>query len=902
MMEKIIPVGSWDFGMEPTSQIKVASTGLRGHDRRALLEKRAADHVFADMLDRLDLSGLSRGDIPIHAIAIGATEAYGPNRNGDGFNEAICMKQAHTFVGRPLSQYKQSEHNGARLYLNHKNKHPPTSYGYVKAAAYNPRMRRIELLMMGNGTKEAAERNGGLVLPDDVLEKLANEQLLPWSMACTTDPDYPILVKDRGYVPINQVKVGDEVWTHCGRWRPVTELRRRQYTGEVFEFQVNGLPLPLELTATHPMWAKKFASTTASAHKVETKRYFADPSAFEAQPADWIEAKDLSVGDRFFVRPLTSYPGYGRIASTDLALLMGYYLAEGSFLYNGEKAAATWFTCNIDDEAVRAIPAILGRLWPDVTVDIVPKENCQVAVSVQVNCTTFSEFLRKQLGRGCRSKLIPPEIFNAQEPVKLAFLSAWLDGDGWLDKKGIHWSTASQNLVLQGRDLLLSLGITASIGKIDHARCETSGYANSGVEYTLNVSHLDGWRFAEFSQKAANFAPPAKDRNKPGCLRRCQDGNYAMRIRDITSRFVSDVTVYNFEVADDESYSAGGLISHNCKIAYDVCSICNNQAPNRDAYCTSDTCIGDDGFQGLGCRYGLTKLAANGRQQYVENPDAMFFDFSKVTRPADRTAYGTRASYLEKAASEACVLGGAELAEQFSRENFPTAGLTLDPSLGVVDRGMKLAAILADMEQKFGQGPTSEDVATSRAFHPSLQPPLDLSGLGGAGAMKMAEGFRALADARVLLSLQDFIKAAAPADVSSDLVADGVASASRRLPGIYRRMLESGDLRSELHKHAAALAAAGQPTAAQRSLAIKLAGSRSCRWEAVQDRICRSALLGYGSPRLAEPCHEKTASDDAGELLARKFALYKLAFLASLPEDHELLLTARLCNLQNYVI
>lgn len=522
MMEKVIPVGSWDFGMEPTSQIKVASTGLRGHDRRLLLEKRAADHVFADMLDRLDLSGLGRGDIPIHAIAIGATEAYGPNRNGDGFKEAICIKQAHTFVGRPLSQYKQSEHNGARIYLNHKNKHPPTSYGYVKAAAYNPRMRRIELLMMGNGTKEAAERNGGLVLPDDVLEKLANEQLLPWSMAC--------------------------------------------------------------------------------------------------------------------------------------------------------------------------------------------------------------------------------------------------------------------------------------------------------------------------------------------------------------------------------------------KIAYDVCSICNNQAPNRDAYCTSDTCIGDDGFQGLGCRYGLTKLAANGRQQYVENPDAMFFDFSKVTRPADRTAYGTRASYLEKAASEACVLGGAALAEQFSRENFPTAGLTLDPSLGVVDRGMKLAAVLADLEQKFGQGPTSEDVATSRAFHSSLQPPLDLSGLGGAGAMKMAEGFRALADARVLLSLQDFIKAAAPAGVSSDLVADGVASASRRLPGIYRRMLESGDLRSELHKHAAAIAAAGQPTAAQRSLATKLAGSRSCRWEAVQDRICRSALLGYGSPRLAEPCHEKIASDDAGELLARKFALYKLAFLASLPEDNELLLTAKLCNLQNYVI
>ena len=52
MMEKTIPVGSWDFDVEPTAQIKVASSGFRGRDRLQL-EKRAADHVFARMLDEM---------------------------------------------------------------------------------------------------------------------------------------------------------------------------------------------------------------------------------------------------------------------------------------------------------------------------------------------------------------------------------------------------------------------------------------------------------------------------------------------------------------------------------------------------------------------------------------------------------------------------------------------------------------------------------------------------------------------------------------------------------------------------------------------------------------------------------------------------------------------------------
>jgi hypothetical protein len=173
-MFKIVTVGSWDFDMPAVEMVKVSSRGLRGHDRKQFLEKRGGDHVFADMLEKI---ALKPGDIPIHLLAIGSTEAYGPNRNGDGFKEATNEKTHDRFV------------KFARYYRHHKNKDPEKSYGVVKLSAYNKPMRRIELFLLGNATKEAAYRNGGLVVPATTRERFENGEDVPFSMACKVAHD-----------------------------------------------------------------------------------------------------------------------------------------------------------------------------------------------------------------------------------------------------------------------------------------------------------------------------------------------------------------------------------------------------------------------------------------------------------------------------------------------------------------------------------------------------------------------------------------------------------------------------------------------------------------------------------------------------------------------------------------
>lgn len=165
-MIKVIQPHSQDFSEPVASLIKISSRGLIGADKQAFVKRAGAE--FAHKLENIKFA---KDEIPVHMIAIGATEDYGPNRNGDGFTRDCCRN------------YHQTFEKFARFYRDHANKNPAKSFGIVKASAYHEPMKRIELVCALNGSKEAAERNGGLIA-DKEIEKLANAKDIAVSMAC----------------------------------------------------------------------------------------------------------------------------------------------------------------------------------------------------------------------------------------------------------------------------------------------------------------------------------------------------------------------------------------------------------------------------------------------------------------------------------------------------------------------------------------------------------------------------------------------------------------------------------------------------------------------------------------------------------------------------------------------
>ncbi len=172
MIKFVSPLG-WDFQEQIVTPVKVSSRGLIGEDKAQFLKR--ASHAF---LPQLDSVKFAKDEIPVHLIALGSSEAYGPNRNGDGFKEATCRKFHDTFV------------KFAKFFRNHKNKaeRGDPFYGVVKASAYNEDMRRVELLCALNAEKSAAARNGGFIA-DAEIEKIARGEDIPVSMACRVPND-----------------------------------------------------------------------------------------------------------------------------------------------------------------------------------------------------------------------------------------------------------------------------------------------------------------------------------------------------------------------------------------------------------------------------------------------------------------------------------------------------------------------------------------------------------------------------------------------------------------------------------------------------------------------------------------------------------------------------------------
>lgn len=168
MMIKIVPQYGFDRMHERAAElIKISSRGLVGEDRREFV-KRASNHLLA----QVDAMQPLPGEPLVHLIALGTTESVGANRNGDGFKEACCDAYHDTF------------RKHARLFYDHKNGDPAKSYGVVKLSALNRPMGRVELIVGVNRTKEAADRNRGLVDTRfmNALEKKGSD--VGVSMAC----------------------------------------------------------------------------------------------------------------------------------------------------------------------------------------------------------------------------------------------------------------------------------------------------------------------------------------------------------------------------------------------------------------------------------------------------------------------------------------------------------------------------------------------------------------------------------------------------------------------------------------------------------------------------------------------------------------------------------------------
>ena len=128
------------------------------------LEKRAEASQVSKFLNSLQRKQLHTY---LHINAMGASEYWGINRNGDNFPEEQLRKYYNTFVTSP-----------AHVFRHHVNKDPKRSFGVVIFSFYNEDMHRVELI---------AECPDDLI--SDAITRIKAGDFPSTSMACKTPYD-----------------------------------------------------------------------------------------------------------------------------------------------------------------------------------------------------------------------------------------------------------------------------------------------------------------------------------------------------------------------------------------------------------------------------------------------------------------------------------------------------------------------------------------------------------------------------------------------------------------------------------------------------------------------------------------------------------------------------------------
>lgn len=347
---------------------------------------------------------------------------------------------------------------------------------------------------------------------------------------------------------------------------------------------------------------------------------------------------------------------------------------------------------------------------------------------------------------------------------------------------------------------------------------------------------------------------------------------------DRNGGFVADAELEKLARGDDIA------VSMACRVPYDVCSWCGNQAKTRSDYCTTEKCAAG------GCHANLTRLIKVGSDMHhlhVDNPTPTWFDISRVFRPADRIAYGAKADYLTKAASDNGLFEFSDYIKMAESDSAPLHVIMYQESFpGRWNEKMASHVKLAHGLARLEQAKHRADAEIYRAF---TSAPLDIEALGSLGTTKCAEGLGALADQKIVLHLNDWARLADKVDV--------VKEAAQYLPGIYTRLINSDiERRVETNPYPISEKVA---SVEQRTLASSCRRSHSLDKEAVAERSMLSSMRGESIPQVNLTSVD-SVSDEA-EKLAVDYAVYKLAALSHIAAfDNEFPLTARLCVSQNH--
>lgn len=350
------------------------------------------------------------------------------------------------------------------------------------------------------------------------------------------------------------VVIGDMVVTHKGRLRPVSQVMIKQYSGDVSRLILGGCT-DVMATRGHPVlvfrpqnkehWAKP-GETLLSSPGIVSQALADKAAQHNMNQPQWIDIADVAPGDYMLVPDEIEFSGIDTPQWTvntrckhipvtlapddDIAFLFGAYIADGSAV---EDHKVSIVTSSTDTHLARLV---LGFK----KMGLSPRVQDFGAYSrVTVDSSIVANDFREWFGTSSVSKRVPGFLMNGEWNLQSLF-DGYIAGDGTETSSGRErFTTVSESLGHQMWLIAIHLRLWPLMSnKVNN---HPGQYANAKDSLIVDFSRK------EPSRKTTRY----------------WNGYYCIPVRSVDT-FDYHGAVYNYDVAEDDSYVASGVIHHNC--------------------------------------------------------------------------------------------------------------------------------------------------------------------------------------------------------------------------------------------------------------------------------------------------------------------------------------------------